>query len=56
MTEKKLATLCLMVWPEQKKNLQRWAAAEERSVSYIVRKILEAEARRRNTRKEQKQD
>ena len=40
-------TASFVITIEQKGLLERWAFKEDRSVSYIVRQILKAEAQRR---------
>lgn len=47
MTEEKLTTICFMATAEQKTLLEKWAAADDRSVSYIMRQILKRETQRR---------
>jgi hypothetical protein len=47
MTEEKLTTICFMGTAEQKALLERWAAADERSVSYMLRQLIKQEAQRR---------
>ncbi len=57
MTNEKLTTICFMGTAEIKAQLEQWAAADERSVSYILRQILKREAQRRGqtqTQTEQK--
>jgi hypothetical protein len=54
MTEEKLTTICFMGTAEQKALLERWAAADERSVSYMLRQIIKQEAQRRAQAQEQK--
>lgn len=52
MTEKKLTTICFMATTEQKALLEQWAAADDRSASYILRQILKREAQRRQPKTE----
>lgn len=40
---------------EIKAQLEQWAAADDRSVSYILRQILKREAQRRQAKPETKQ-
>ena len=40
-------TASFIITAEQKDLLEQWAAADDRSVSYIMRQILKAEAQRR---------
>ena len=44
---KETITASFIITIEQKDLLERWASKEDRSVSYIVRQILTAEAKRR---------
>jgi hypothetical protein len=46
MTEGKLTTICFMGTEAIKAWLERWAAEDERSVSYILRQILKREIER----------
>ena len=46
MTE--LTTICFMGTTEQKTLLGQWARESDRSVSYIIRLILDQEAKRRS--------
>lgn len=55
MTEEKLTTICFMGTVEIKAQLEQWAAADDRSVSYILRQILKREAQRRQAKPETKQ-
>jgi hypothetical protein len=52
MTEEKLITICFMGTVEIKAQLEQWAAADERSVSYVLRQILKREAARRQAKPE----
>ncbi len=47
MTEEKLTTICFMGTEAIKAQLERWAAEDERSVSYVLRRILKQEIKRR---------
>lgn len=53
MTEQK--SLSFVANTEIERNLKQWAAADDRSVSYVLRKILEAEAKRRKAENRQLQ-
>lgn len=54
MADEKLTTICFTGTPENKAQLEQWAAADERSVSYILRQIIKAEAQRRQAQPETK--
>lgn len=41
-------TISFVGTAQLKSQLERWAAQDDRSVSYVLRKILESEARRRD--------
>lgn len=45
-------TICFVGTTEQKTLLERWAAEDDRSVSYIMRQILKREALRRQVQPE----
>lgn len=47
MTEEKLTTICFIGTEAIKTQLEQWAAEDERSVSYILRRILKREIERR---------
>ena len=47
-------TASFVITTEQKACLEQWAAADDRSVSYVVRQILQAEAQRRQSQISQK--
>lgn len=40
-------TMCFVATPEQKKTLESWAVLEDRSISAVIRRILDAEIERR---------
>ena len=42
-------TICIVGTETQRQALAQWAKNDERSVSYIVRKLLDAEIERRKT-------
>ena len=44
---KETVTASFIITIEQKGLLERWASKEDRSVSYVMRQILTAEAQRR---------
>lgn len=48
-------TISFVSTTEQKALLERWAAEDDRSVSYVMRQILKREAQRRQQAQEQKQ-
>lgn len=47
MTNEKLTTICFMGTAEQKALLEQWAKQDDRSVSYLLRRIIHSEAQRR---------
>jgi len=47
MIEEKLTTICFIGTEAIKTQLEQWAAEDERSVSYILRRILKREIERR---------
>lgn len=51
MPKEKLTTACFMLTLEQKDLLTQWGAKDNRSASYVLRQVLDAEATRR-TREE----
>lgn len=55
MADEKLTTICFMGTAGIKAQLEQWATADERSVSYILRQILKQEAARRQAKPETKQ-
>ena len=47
MTDEKLTTICFMGTEAIKTQLEQWAAEDDRSVSYVLRRILKREIERR---------
>ena len=45
-----LITISCMIYPLHKKAIKQWAEADERSYSYIMRKLIDDEIKRRAAR------
>lgn len=54
MLTESITTISFVGTPEIKNQLKKWATDDERSVSYILRKMVETEAKKRTTEEQEK--